>query len=93
MGNVLVEMLPQETQSDGGIHIPDVAQEKSQLGVVVEIGIWRPNRKGNLMPYDFQRGDKILVNRRAGRWIHGEAGKLKLIPAEKVLAKFSDLTA
>ncbi len=85
-GHVLVRMDPQQDVSDGGIVIPEKHQEKASTGVVLRTGIWKMNRIGNLIPYPVRRGDKVLVNKRMGRWVHGPRSKLKLVPMEYVLA-------
>lgn len=85
-GQVLVKMDPQESVTDGGILIPDAHQEKAQIGTVLKHGIWKQFNDGSLKPFPVKRGDRVLVNRRMGRWLHGEKERLKLVPMEFVLA-------
>ena len=76
----------QEAESPGGIIIPDKHQEKAQTGTVLRTGIWKINKLGHLIPYPVRKGDKVLINKRMGRWVHGPKSKLKLIRMEDVLA-------
>lgn len=85
-GQVLVRMDAQESITNGGIHIPAKHQEKATTGTVLRHGIWKQNKLGNLIPFPVRRGDKVVVNKRMGRWIHGEGKRLKLVPMEYVLA-------
>jgi co-chaperonin GroES (HSP10) len=55
----------------------------------VKLGLWIPDKNGNLQPYDFKRGDKVLVNARRGRWVHEMGERMKLMSAEDVLAVLS----
>jgi chaperonin GroES len=84
-GQVLLYMDAPEIQSNG-VHIPEMAQERSQIGEVRKLGIWKQNKRGSLIAYEVQPGDKVLVNARSGRWLHGERERLKLVPASQLLA-------
>ena len=86
-GHVLVYMDPPQTESNG-IHIPEIAQSRSEVGEVRKFGIWRQNKSGALIPYPVKPGDKVVVNARSGRWLHSERERLKIVPMEKVLAVF-----
>lgn len=91
-GKVLVRMEPQESETDGGILIPEAAQLKSQTGIVLKTGIWRQYRNGNLIPFPVKRGQKVVINRRRGRWIHGERERLKLVDQDDILAVLEPTT-
>lgn len=88
-GQVLVEMLPSDAFTDGGLSIPGKAQEKPQQGIVRRIGTWTQARKTKaLIPYDFKPGDKVLVDRRTwGPVIDRHIGeRFRLVKAEQILA-------
>lgn len=85
-GMVLVRMDPQESVTNGGIAIPEQSQEQAQFGVVIKHGIWKQFNDGSLKPFPVRRGDRVLINKRMGRWLHGERERLKLVPMEFVLA-------
>lgn len=87
-GQVLIYMDAPEAMSAGGVHVPEISQERSQIGEVRKLGIWKQNRKGNLIPYEVRPGDKVVVDVRSGRWLHGERERLKLVPMENILAVY-----
>ena len=62
---VLVERLPSESETKGGIVIPDVAQQKMLRGVVLDRG---PGEivKGKRMPPPMDEGDQVLFSDRTG---------------------------
>ena len=62
---VLVKLEKNETKSTGGIIIPDTAQEKTQQGVVVDVGDDKEVIKvkaGQKVMYDKYAGTQIKVN-------------------------------
>ncbi|MCS6853182.1 MAG: co-chaperone GroES [Elioraea sp.] len=61
---VLVEPLPAESKTKGGIIIPDTASEKPTRGTVVAIGPGRRAEDGRLLPLDVKPGDTVLY----GKW-------------------------
>ncbi len=76
---VLVKPCAEETKTAGGIIIPDVAQEKTQKGVVVAIG--------NLKDKDLiSEGQKFMHNKYAGV-------SVKIDDIEHLLVKTEDLIA
>lgn len=76
--------------SSGGIAIPETAREKAKVGTVVRCGIWRMNRRGNLIPFPVVAGQRVLINERAGRWLMGENLGWKLVDQNDVLAIFEE---
>jgi len=86
MGEVLVRMDRPESETDSGLVIPEQGREPSRTGVVLRCGIWRMNSTGCLIPHPVQRGDRIVVSHRSGRWCRDVEMRLKLIPEQKILA-------
>lgn len=85
-GQILLCMDRPDEVSQGGIHIPEKAQNRAVTGKVVKLGNWIPDSNGNLRPYEFRRGDKVVVSARRGRWLHEEKDRMKLMDAKDVLA-------
>jgi chaperonin GroES len=52
--------------SKGGIIIPEMAQECSQLGKVIAVGPGRMRPDGSLVPRDIRVGDTVLLGKYSG---------------------------
>jgi chaperonin GroES len=76
---VIVKLEKSETKSAGGIIIPDTAQEKTQGGVVVEVGDDKEVIK-------VKPGDKILYDKYAGT-------QIKIDGADHLILKMQDILA
>jgi chaperonin GroES len=64
---VLVEPMPAEEKTAGGIIIPDTAKEKPQKGTVVAVGQGRWDEDGEKrIPLDVKVGDVVLYGKYAG---------------------------
>ena len=50
----------------GGIIIPDTAKEKPQEGEVMEVGTGRRTDKGDVVPMDVKKGDRVLYGKYSG---------------------------
>ena len=62
---VIVKLERSETKSAGGIIIPDTAQEKTQIGVVVDVGDDKEVIKvksGQKVMYDKYAGTQVKIN-------------------------------
>ncbi|MDR0669862.1 MAG: co-chaperone GroES [Treponema sp.] len=76
---VIVRLEKSETKSAGGIIIPDTAQEKTQSGVVVEIGDDKEVIK-------VSPGQKILYDKYAGT-------QIKIDGVDHLILKMQDILA
>lgn len=88
-GQVLVQMRPADEKSDGGLHIPEVAQEKPMRAVVIRTGTWAQAKKnGALIAYDVSPGDTVLVHKHAGVQVDKAnlGNHLKLVRADDIIA-------
>ncbi|MDW8444121.1 MAG: co-chaperone GroES [Acetobacteraceae bacterium] len=81
---VLVEPLPAESKTKGGIIIPDTASEKPTRGTVVAIGPGRRAEDGRLLPLDVKPGDTVLY----GKWSGTE---VKISGKDFVILKETDI--
>ncbi len=82
---ILVDTLPSETVTPGGLIIPDSAQEKQSRGVVVAVGPGRRNKKAKLRPLDVQLGDQIIYAKHSGTAIEILGKEVLIIREEDVL--------
>ena len=76
---VIVKLERSETKSAGGIIIPDTAQEKTQIAVVVEIGDDKDVIK-------VKAGQKVMYDKYAGT-------QVKIGGEEHLILKMSDILA
>jgi len=67
---VLVLREEEEQKSAGGIIIPDTAKEKPQEGKVVAVGPGKVNEKGERIPMDVKKGNRVLFGKYAGNEIN-----------------------
>jgi chaperonin GroES len=76
---VIVKLEKSETKSAGGIIIPDTAQEKTQQGVVIEVGDDKDVIK-------VAAGQKVLYDKYAGT-------QIKIDGADHLILKMQDILA
>lgn len=81
---VLIRRLESEEKTNGGIIIPDTAQEKPMEGKVISIGSGTRSEDGKLHPLDVKKGDRVLF----GKWSGTE---VKINSEELVIMKESDI--
>jgi chaperonin GroES len=63
---LLVERIEETETTRGGIIIPDTAKEKPQEGKVVAVGAGKRDDKGERVPLEVKKGDRILFGKYAG---------------------------
>ncbi|MDR1802138.1 MAG: co-chaperone GroES [Treponema sp.] len=76
---VLVKLEKSETKSAGGIIIPDTAQEKTQIGVVIAVGDDKEAIK-------VKAGDKVMYDKYAGT-------QVKIGGEDHLILKMTDILA
>ena len=76
---ILVKLEKSETKSAGGIIIPDTAQEKTQIGVVVDVGDDKDVIK-------VAGGQKVMYDKYAGT-------QVKIGGEDHLILKMSDILA
>jgi chaperonin GroES len=78
---VIVKLEKSEAKTASGIIIPDTAQEKTQQGVVVEIGPGTEKEKITV-----KNGDKVMYDKYAGT-------QIKVNGEEHLILKMADIIA
>ena len=63
---VLVKRMATEEKTASGLFIPEIAQEKTQMGVVLAVGAGRKDREGRAIPVDVQINDIVCFGKFAG---------------------------
>jgi len=81
---VVVRRIDADQKSQGGIIIPDTAQEKPQEGEIVAVGPGARNERGDLVPIEVKVGDRVLF----GKWSGTE---VKIDGQDLLIMKESDI--
>ncbi len=63
---IVIKALDAETQTSGGIILPETAQEKPQQGEVLAVGPGKMLDNGKMSTVDVQVGDKIVYAKYRG---------------------------
>ncbi len=83
---VLVERIPAENKTRGGIIIPDTAQEKPAEGNVIAAGEGNRDENGKRIALEVKAGDRVLFSKWGGT-------EIKIDGKEVVIMKESDILA
>ena len=67
---IVVVRVEEEKKTKGGILIPDTAKEKPQEGKVMAVGPGKVNEKGERIPMDVKKGNRVLFGKYAGNEIN-----------------------
>lgn len=95
-GQVLVELIPYENHTAGGLELPDNVKHKDEIGrmpgqraKVLSLGVWPTTKKGHLIPYEFKVGDVVVVDPTAGSNLTAEHKHWKLYDYRSILGTVS----
>ncbi|GMU52438.1 MAG: 10 kDa chaperonin [Candidatus Xenobia bacterium] len=83
---VIVQAVPQEEKTAGGVILPDTAKEKPQQGKVIAVGKGITNDKGVVTPLTVKEGDRVLY----GKWTGTE---VKIDGEDYLIIKESEIFA
>ncbi len=83
---VFIKVSASESQTAGGIFLPDAAKEKPQVGEITAIGPGKVDDKGTRLSMDVSVGDKVLYSKYAGT-------EIKIGDEEYILLSEKDLLA
>jgi len=83
---VLVLRMGEEQKTSGGIIIPDTAKEKPQEGKVIAVGAGRLNEKGERVPLEVKKNDRVLFGKYSGN-------EIKLDSVEHLIMREDDILA
>ena len=87
---VLVEPVKEEEVKKGGINIPDTAKEKPQQGKVIAVGTGKIDEKGNKIPFNVKKGDKVLMPKYGGTEIKLDGKEYQIMREEDILGVLED---
>ena len=83
---VIIQRLPEEEKTAGGIIIPDSAKERPMRGTVVAAGPGKLDEKGNLVKMAVKAGDVVLFTKYAGTEIKIDGEEHLVLREEDILA-------
>ena len=83
---LLVRRIEEQETKRGGIIIPDTAKEKPQEGEVMAIGPGRLNEKGDRVPLEVKKGDRILFGKYSGTEVTVAGDSLLIMRESDILA-------
>lgn len=82
---IVVERIEEEVKK-GGIIIPETAKEKPQHGKVIATGPGRFDDKGNRVPMEVKKGDRILFGKYSGNEVKIDDIEYLIMREDDVLA-------
>ena len=82
---VAVRRLAHSEKTDGGIIIPDTAQEKPSEGIVVSVGSGARDKDGKIIALDVGKNDKILFGKWSGTEISVDGEELLIMQEKDIL--------
>ncbi len=86
---VLIQRLEAETQTSGGIYLPDSAKEKPAQGTILAIGDGKTLDDGSKAAFQVKVGDTVLFTSYAGTDIKIDGTEYMLMDEGDILAVLS----
>jgi len=82
---IVIKVIEDNEQTQGGIFIPDSAKEKPQKGEVVAVGLGKVNEKGEREPMDVKIGDVVLYAKYSGTDVKLDDELFKILSVKDAL--------
>ena len=85
---ILVEPVEEKEMKGkkGGIIIPDTAKEKPMESLVIALGTGKTDDKGQKIPFEVKKGDRVLVAKYGGTEIKLDGKDYRILTSDDVLA-------
>ncbi|MCH2176322.1 MAG: co-chaperone GroES [Lentisphaeria bacterium] len=83
---VLVQAVTDTQEMQGGIYIPDSAQEKPQEATVVALGTGGKDKNGDEIVFNVKVGDIVLTSKYGGTEVKSEGEEYKILSQGDILA-------
>jgi chaperonin GroES len=84
---VIISPFDPEEMSEGGIVIPDVAQEKPTKGRVTAVGEGKLLDNGTRLEMNVAEGDVVIYGKWAGTKLEADGKELVVLKQDEILAK------
>jgi chaperonin GroES len=85
---ILVLRIEEDKKTKKGILIPDTAKEKPQEGKVIAVGSGKLNEKGERIPPEVKKGDRIIFSKYSGNEIKIDGVEHLIMREDDILAIF-----
>ena len=82
---LLIKIIDDTQQTQGGIFIPDSAKEKPQKGEVIAVGNGKSNEKGEKTPLEVKVGEIVLYEKYAGSEMKIDGQVVKILNEKDIL--------
>ncbi len=86
--NVVIQPLPAEETTAGGIVLPEAAQEKPHQGRVLSVGDGVLLANGGRAAHHVNEGDRVLYRSYSGTGVSVDGEKLLIMGEQEILAIF-----
>jgi chaperonin GroES len=83
---VVIKRIQADTQSAGGIIIPDNATEKPDQGIVLAVGAGRRTEAGTIVPMSLNVNDTVLFGKFAGQTVKIEGEEVLILKEDEIYA-------
>ncbi len=81
---IVIKMAEAEETTKSGIILAGSAKEKPQFAYVIEVGPGARDEKGNLVPMEVKKGDKVITGKYSGT-------EIKIEDEEYIVVKQNDI--
>ena len=87
LGDRAMIKVDEAPETEGGILLPESAQEKPQRGTIVAVGEGMRTEDGELIPSDLEKGDVVIFAKYGGSDITDEGEEYKILETSQIYAK------
>jgi chaperonin GroES len=84
---VVIKPMKEDEKTKGGIILPDTAKEKPQRGTVEAVGPGKMDDKGNRIPMELKKGDKVIYQKYTGTEIKENEEDYLILREADIIAK------
>ena len=82
---VVIRRIEGETQTKGGIIIPDTAKEKPQEGEVIAVGPGARDESGKVVALELKAGDRVLFGKWSGTEVRIDGQDLLIMKESDIM--------
>lgn len=83
---VLVKREEEDTTVRGGIILPDTAKKKQDRAEVIALGSGQKNKDGEVVPFEIQVGDIVLIDKYAGQELTIDGEEFVIVQSSEIMA-------